>query len=134
MEREAKLNELKGKYEAIMVISKEARRINNRLRGQNVEFKVTSLAMDRYSEGRVKWEYWEAPKPAEVSLDAVEGMAHSATAAGLAGAIEEAAAASDAAEAKAEEKTEELAVEVAAASADTGEAAQKVKVEGGDAS
>ncbi|MAE69512.1 MAG: hypothetical protein CME06_03470 [Gemmatimonadetes bacterium] len=134
MEREAKLNELKGKYEVIMVISKEARRINNRLRGQNVEFKVTSLAMDRYSEGRVKWEYWEAPEPTEVSLDAVEGMAHSATAAGLAGAIEEAAAASDAAEAKVDESSEELAVEVAAAGADAGEAAEKVKVEGGDAS
>lgn len=118
METEAKLNELPGKYEAIMVIAKEARRINNRLRGQNVGFKVTTLAMDRYREGNVKYEYWEAPEPSELSLDAVEGMAHSATAANLPGIIEAAAAA---------EESEELQVET------TPEEAAELRVEAGPA-
>jgi hypothetical protein len=91
MENEAKLNELLGKYEAIMVIAKEARRINNRLRGQNVDFQVTTLAIDRFIDGNVKFEYWEAPEPAEVSFDALEGLSHSATASGLPGVIEAAA-------------------------------------------
>ncbi len=91
MENEAKLNELPGKYEAIMVIAKEARRINNRLRGQNVDFQVTTLAVDRFLNGNVKFEYWEAPEPAEVSFDALEGLSHSATASGLPGVIEAAA-------------------------------------------
>ncbi len=75
MKSEAQLNELKTKYEAIMVIAREARRINNRLQGQNVDFKVTSLAVSRYLEEKVKFEYWEPPKEADLLGGVAEGLA-----------------------------------------------------------
>jgi DNA-directed RNA polymerase subunit K/omega len=113
MDIEAKIHEEQNKYEAVMVISKESRRINNRLRGQNVEFKVTSLAMQRYLDGSVKWEYWEPAEHEEVGRSAVEGMVHAGSAAGLPGPIEAAAAEGVTAPVEAAEK-EEVVVRQAA--------------------
>ena len=92
MESEAKIHEEQNKYEAVMVIAKESRRINNRLRGQNVDFKVTSLAMDRYIDENVKWEYWEPPVDQGIGLGAADGLPMAGSAMGIPGPVEATAA------------------------------------------
>lgn len=49
----------KNRYEAITVISKEARRINMIMRLSDEEFeeKPTTIAMKRFIEGKVKYHY-----------------------------------------------------------------------------
>ena len=50
-----------NRYEAIRVMAKEARRINNLIRkaGEEFEEKPTSIAMNRVIDGTVKFEYEE---------------------------------------------------------------------------
>ena len=50
-----------NRYEAIRVMAKEARRINNLIRkaGEEFEEKPTSIAMNRVIDGKVKFEYEE---------------------------------------------------------------------------
>ena len=50
-----------NRYEAIRVMAKEARRVNNLIRkaGEEFEEKPTSIAMSRVIDGKVKFEYEE---------------------------------------------------------------------------
>lgn len=59
MERILKI--VPNRYEAIRVMAKEARRVNNLIRkaGEELEEKPTSIAMNRVIEGKVKFEYEE---------------------------------------------------------------------------
>jgi DNA-directed RNA polymerase omega subunit len=53
------LDRIANRYEAVRVMAKEARRINQiiRLSGQEVEEKPTSIAMRRLIDGKVKYAY-----------------------------------------------------------------------------
>lgn len=55
------LKVVQNRYEAIRVMAKEARRVNNLLRraGEELEEKPTSIAMKRVIDGKVKFEYEE---------------------------------------------------------------------------
>ena len=55
------LKQIDNRYEAIRVIAKEARRINNVVKqsGEEIEEKPTSIAISRIIEGKVKYRYEE---------------------------------------------------------------------------
>lgn len=61
MSMEKILEKVPNRYEAIRVMAKEARRVNQLLRkaGEEVEQKPTSIAMKRVVEGKVKFDYEE---------------------------------------------------------------------------
>ena len=53
------LKVVKNRYEAVIVASREARRLNNlqRLSGSDQKSKVTVSALQRLVKGEIKWEY-----------------------------------------------------------------------------
>lgn len=57
------LQKIDNRYEAIRVLAREARRINNiiRMAPQEIEEKPTSIAVKRLVEGKVKY-YYEEPE------------------------------------------------------------------------
>jgi len=58
------LNMEQNRYEMIRVVSKEAKRISAllRLSGEEVHEKVTSIALRRVIEGKVKYKYAKSPE------------------------------------------------------------------------
>lgn len=60
-EMEKILQRIDNRYEAIRVIAREARNINNILRfsGQELEEKPTTLAVNRLIEGKLEYRYVE---------------------------------------------------------------------------
>ena len=57
------LGKIDNRYEAIRVLAREARRINNiiRMAPEEIEEKPTSIAVSRLREGKVKY-YYEEPE------------------------------------------------------------------------
>ena len=57
------LGKIENRYEAIRVLAREARRINNiiRMAPEEIEEKPTSIAVGRLIEGKVKY-YYEEPE------------------------------------------------------------------------
>lgn len=55
------LKRIDNRYEAIRVLAREARRINNiiRMAPEEIEEKPTSIAVERLIEGKVKYDYEE---------------------------------------------------------------------------
>jgi DNA-directed RNA polymerase subunit K/omega len=53
------LKAVKNRYEAVIIASREARRLNSlqRLSGADQKTKVTTTALDRLVKGNIKWEY-----------------------------------------------------------------------------
>ena len=56
---EQMLGRINNRYEGIMVVSKEAARVNTiiRLSGEEVDEKPTTIALRRVAEGKVKFKY-----------------------------------------------------------------------------
>ncbi|HSG29843.1 MAG TPA: DNA-directed RNA polymerase subunit omega, partial [Candidatus Krumholzibacterium sp.] len=56
------LQRIDNRYEAIRVLAREARRINNiiRMAPEEIEEKPTTIAVNRLTEGKVKY-YYEEP-------------------------------------------------------------------------
>jgi DNA-directed RNA polymerase omega subunit len=59
MSMEKILKRVPNRYEAIRVMAKEARRVNQLIRkaGEEIEQKPTTIAMKRVVDGKVKFEY-----------------------------------------------------------------------------
>jgi DNA-directed RNA polymerase subunit K/omega len=55
MEIESKINEHTRKYESIIIVAKEARRLNARRLGRTSNEMVTTIAMKRYVESKIKY-------------------------------------------------------------------------------